>query len=409
MTIEFLEGPQSFNQYQDIKYFRKGGMGEIYLADDVINKNKVAIKIIPIDLDADIQLLKQEFDIALKLKNENVIETYYSNRFQIGSEEYFYSSMEYVESGNFRDILKKQQGHFDLSEAANFMLQIANGLSYAHKYAIHRDLKPENILNKSGKLLICDFGLSKYIDSKTRSHTLKGSGTLPYMAPETWTYDTNSVAMDLYSLGILFFEILTLEQPFVGPAESDFKSQHLFQNLPSIRNYRKDLPLRIEEMINKLTSKRVSDRYKDVSDVIAILNSLNLSNNSFEGKAPINILLKAQKKISDLNQERLEIEKLKEMESERKDYLNYSTNILFEKYINRISQLNEEMEREKIQVHKSTNQLNIRFLDKSASISFYAQNLISQFLEESRTSFFDFQNKKYGFIMQEYKKKVSRN
>jgi serine/threonine protein kinase len=405
MNIKQLAGPKSNEQYKNLTYFRRGGMGgEIYLADDVVDNRKVAIKIIQIDYDDDRELLLQEFKIALGLKNINIIETFYYSQVQVSNENYFYASMEYVSGGNFRDLLKSQTSYFEINVAINFMLQIAHGLQYAHDFAIHRDLKPENILVDNNRLLICDFGLSKYVDSKTRSRTFKGAGTIPYMAPETWTFDANSKAMDMYSLGIIFFEILTLTWPFPGPSENDFKSQHLFNSLPSIRKIRSDIPLRLEEMINRLCNKRPSERYKNVAEVVHVLESCISDNPSKSNEPSLGILLKAQQKISDINQQKLDLEKKQKIASEKIEYLNFSINALFEKYISRIDELNAELEREKIQYNKSGRSLYITFLNKSASISFYASDYITEYIETKRKKFYEFQKAQHGFIIQEHTK-----
>ncbi|MDO3642632.1 serine/threonine-protein kinase [Mucilaginibacter sp. L3T2-6] len=400
-----LPGPVFEQQYQNLIFHRKGGMGEIFLADDVVNKQKVAIKIIAVNDASERELLKQEFEISLKLKHEHVVETFYVANFCLNDTEFVYAAMEFIQTGNFRETLRKSS-KIELRDSVSYMRQLAVGLSYAHKFAIHRDLKPENVLNDNGRLLICDFGLSKYVDSKTRSRTLKGSGTVPYMAPETWTFDHNSKAMDFYSLGIMYFEILALERPFKGPSESDYKDQHLFQSLPPLSNYRSDIPVRLVEMIHKLTSKRAVDRYQNAEELITILDSISTSEPSLKAKSLTNVLLKAQQKVTEIDQKTLQLEKEQKLRHEKAQLINFSKRQLLEKFINRINELNTELEREKIKFYNAgSNRLDISFLDNKATISFYGDNSVAEYLAENKKTFFQRQNERYGFIIEEYKKR----
>ena len=223
MNIKSLKGPKSDNQYQEIDFFKKGGMGEIYTATDFENKVSKAIKVVSIENNDEHKLLVSEFMIATSLNHANIVSTEYFDEFEVKGVKYIYCVMPFNKSGNLRDFLKSQTKIIDLRKSINLMIDLAYGLEEAHKQVIHRDLKPENILlDENGKLQICDFGLAKLIDAKTRTRTFKGSGTLPYMAPECWMYDSNTKCMDIYSLGIIFFEILTLQLPFRGNTEQEF-------------------------------------------------------------------------------------------------------------------------------------------------------------------------------------------
>jgi serine/threonine protein kinase len=235
MNIESLRGQISDTQYKEIHFFRKGGMGEIYSAIDSDSGLKKAIKIVPIENDEEFGLLQSEFDISTELVHKNIIDTEYYNEFNSAGVRYMYCVMPFNEMGSLRDLLKKQSDKFSLRDSLKLMSDLAEGLAYAHKKVVHRDLKPENILlDENSNLQICDFGLAKLIDAKTRTKTFKGSGTLPYMAPECWMFDSNTVLMDIYSLGIIFYEILVLEMPFIGKSENEFRDKHLYEALPNI-------------------------------------------------------------------------------------------------------------------------------------------------------------------------------
>ncbi len=393
--ISQLKGSDSDNQYQNLQFHRRGGMGEIFIADDVVNSRKVAIKLIAVSDPDDYKLLKAESGIATSIKHENVVETYYTDEVNEGGVSYIYFVMELIEEGNLRDTLNSNSEEIPLSQAKDMMIQICCGLEEAHKTIIHRDLKPENILGNS-KLQLCDFGLAKLIDSRTRSRTFKGSGTLPYMAPECWTFDHNSPAMDIYSLGIIFFEILTKQLPFKGSNEKELKEQHLFQQLPDIISLRSDVPLRLAELITKMANKRASDRYENVTEILRILESIEIEDKSedesLEELASLAAQKTAQKKQADLEQQKI----AEEIEEKRK-LLEYSKEELIKQFISRIDLINKNLENDKIRYSKN-NGLTVRFQGKELNIMFFPSSDISQYnqshIERSR----QFQLERHGML-----------
>ncbi len=372
MNLSSLKGPESETQYQNIKYFTKGGMGELYEATDIVNHHNVAIKIIMIDNEESMQLLKSEADIALRLEHPNIIKTYYVNEGNVKKERFYYIVMDFMEKGNLKELLSQYTSMVPLDEALIYMKDILSGLNYAHNTIIHRDLKPLNILvNKNGRLLICDFGVAKYVDSKTRTKTLKGSGTLPYMAPECWLNTTNSVSMDIYSLGIIFFEILTLTKPFKGPTDEEFRDQHLFNNLPKLLDFRNGLPIKLVEIIQKMTSKKTVDRYKTVKEIIEVLDTIDLKQDINLSKNE-SILKLANQKTHAVTQVRLEEQKRAEAQKELKKQHDYVKSQLIKQYVDRINELNQDLQNEKIKVEEREHTLRISFYSKYADVTFFS-------------------------------------
>lgn len=401
MNLDFLGGPKSDTQYKNIDFYRKGGMGEIYTAKDTYTKYKKAIKVIPVENDEEYILLKTEFEIAISLKHKNIIDTEYYNKFEHKGITFIYSVMEFFENGSLRDLLNNQSTHFSLNRVLKFMLDISEGLEYAHSKVIHRDLKPENILlNKNQELKICDFGLARYIDSKTRTRTFKGAGTLPYMSPECWMFDSNTPLMDIYSLGIIFFEIITLKMPFTGSSENEFREKHLYAQLPNISNERVDLPVRLIEMINKMTNKRPLERYASMSDIVQILKELSQNKATKEESNIYPLLNKANKKISLTEQKELEREKKQEQIDLKMKFIDFSINSLFMMVNDRIIELNKSLERIKIILSQSSNQLSVRFMDKGFQISFYPSSDIPATLERRKEIILENQERQYGFVFQ---------
>ncbi|HEY5592799.1 MAG TPA: serine/threonine-protein kinase [Paludibacter sp.] len=369
MKIEFLKGSESVSQYQDIDFYRKGGMGEIYTATDTSTNQKKAIKLIPVNDDEEYQLLKTEFEISESLNHKNIVETEYFDEFDNKGVRYIYSVMKFNGKGSLRDLLKLQSEQISFPVALKLMLDISQGLEYAHVKVVHRDLKPENILiADNNDLQICDFGLAKLVDTKTRTRSFKGSGTLPYMSPECWTFSPNTTSMDIYSLGIIFYEIATLKLPFTGKSESEFRDSHLYEQLPNIRIERTDLPMRLIELINKMTNKRPQDRYSSMSEIVQILEDLD-QNIPLDKDSKIDLLLnKANKKISEAQQQELEKQKERDIIEVQNKLINFSIKSLFDLITERINVLNGSLERTKILVSRNSNTLSASFMRKDLSM-----------------------------------------
>jgi serine/threonine protein kinase len=218
MTIPEITNADG-TKYSHFVFYKKGGMGEIYKGITKKNKEEVILKLIAIDDPSDEELLMREIDVSSALSHPNIVKTLSTGKIEIEGINYLFIVQNYYPAGNLRFFLRKD---IPLEKCIAMMLDILSGMKEVHKHIIHRDLKPENILVDSDeKLLITDFGLARYINEKTRTKSFKGSGTIPYMAPECWTGETNTISMDIYSLGILFFEILTGVLPYNARTESD--------------------------------------------------------------------------------------------------------------------------------------------------------------------------------------------
>ena len=404
MTIESLKGPQDDRQYVNLQFHKRGGMGEIYLCQDKINDRQVAIKLIAIDNPTEAKLFQSEIDISLALKHNNIIQTHYANTSTVSGVDFYYQVMEFHKNGNLRNVLINSTENISLADCYKIMTDLANGLQHAHQKIIHRDLKPENILyGNDGNYKICDFGLAKYVDNKTRTQTFKGSGTYPYMAPECWTFDSNTISMDLYALGIIYFEILTKKLPFIGRNETEIKEKHLFETLPNLLDFRGDIPIKIVQMIGKMTNKRPAERYISVNEVINVLDSV--SNEVIEvPKTNDKLLQLANKKIADQQREQLEGQrKMNELQTKDR-LLDHSAELLFQKFIDRVNELNAHLEQAKINVQRSRRKLSISFQSKSIQFYFFSDSDIQQQIDRRIKAAKDFQIQRYGFLVQDVEK-----
>jgi len=145
------------------------------------------------------------------------------------------------------------------------MIDIAQGARAINEKLIHRDIKPDNVLVEGSKLKIGDFGISKFVDESTRLHTFKGAQHIAYMAPEGWQNQTNTVYLDVYSVGMVFYEVLTLKHPLRQHVNDpnnflDWEKAHLYHPCPDVRTLRKEISLSIAQLLSRMVSKRPGDR-----------------------------------------------------------------------------------------------------------------------------------------------------
>lgn len=275
----FLEGSDAKDQYQLLNRIGSGGFGDVFNAFDTIQGKIVAIKIYRNDSNLTDAYAKEiwerEAKQALKIHDPNVIESidFRKSALSDGSEKHFLI-MEQAEESLADQITKRrlEGGFFPESHLNQIFTEILNGMKAIHAVAYHRDLKPENILVVKGKYKISDFGLAKYVDETTRTRTFKGWGTTKYMAPESWIEGSMSKATDIYSLGIMFYELATLQLPYSSAEEYEMERLHRFGAIPSIKVSNKNLSSKLEGIVKKMMQKSPGDRYQNVSEIIEDMN-----------------------------------------------------------------------------------------------------------------------------------------
>jgi serine/threonine protein kinase len=403
MTLSFLPGADSDEQYSNIIFFAKGGMGEIYKANDNINQTEVAIKIIPIGDEVEEELLLREIKVSSELQADNIVKTHYTGEVEVANTKYFYIVQDFYPNGNMRRIIKKG---IPLEECFEMMLDILNGLKTVHTKVVHRDLKPENILiDTNSHLVITDFGLAKFINEKTKTHSFKGAGTIPYMAPECWLFEENSIQMDIYSLGILFYELLTGEFPFNARTEKDWRDCHLYETLPDISKCRPETPTKIKQIISKMTQKRAKNRYRNTDEIIAALKEsiqqTQESNQAIEHLASI-----GHAKTEQLKSEQLKRQQEQERIDEYKKFLNYHITELIDRMKVIVGQINNRLEENKIALkeHVYNGYLTERSFSISinhmfASFKFYEHNVIEEYEDMRNENYKRHQVDQYGFMV----------
>src|SRR5579863_7207713 len=248
----------------------QGGMGAVYLAQQSRPRRQVAVKVLlpatamkPQHLAAFLERFRRETDAAASLEHPNIMPVYeYGERDGLA-----YLVMPYISGGTLRDVMERE-GQLILPKAINYLEQLAAALDFAHaRGVIHRDIKPANILlTPEGRLLLTDFGLVKILTEEGQAQVrLTGAGapvgTPDYMSPEQVMGHEVDGRADLYSLGIILFQMLTATTPFQGETPVQIAAQQLHSQPPSPRRFRPDLPAAAEQVILKALSKRPSDRY----------------------------------------------------------------------------------------------------------------------------------------------------
>lgn len=262
-----MKGQKINDRYQIIKSIGEGGMANVYLAYDTILDRDVAVKVLRGDLSNDekfVRRFQREALNASSLSHPNIVEVY-----DVGDDNgQYFIVMEYIEGKNLKDLLKKR-GKLTTSEVVDIMSQIADGLSVAHdSYIIHRDIKPQNIMIlENGLVKITDFGIAMAMNATQLTQTNSVMGSVHYLPPEQASGKGSTLKSDIYSMGILMYELLTGKLPYRGDNAVEIALKHLKEPLPSIREELPDLPQSVENIILKSAAKNPKNRYNDAREM----------------------------------------------------------------------------------------------------------------------------------------------
>ena len=262
-----MKGQKISDRYQIIKSIGEGGMANVYLAYDTILDRNVAVKVLRGDLANDekfVRRFQREALSASSLSNPNIVEVY-----DVGEDNgEYYIVMEYVEGKHLKNLLKKR-GKLTVAEVIDIVLQVTNGLSVAHdSYIIHRDIKPQNILIlENGLIKITDFGIAVAMNATQLTQTNSVMGSVHYLPPEQASGKGATLQSDIYSIGILMYELLTGKLPFKGDNAVEIALKHLKEPMPSIREELPDIPQSVENIILKATAKNPKNRYADAREM----------------------------------------------------------------------------------------------------------------------------------------------
>lgn len=256
------------DRYMIVTSLGEGGMADVYLAIDTILNREVAIKILRGELSSDpVTLLRfqREANAASKLNHPNVVDVY-----DVGeSEGRHFIVMEYVRGRTLKQLIS-QRGALDKKEAVDIMMQLTSAVQHAHEnHIIHRDIKPQNVLVKDdGTVKITDFGIALAHDAVQLTQNDAVLGSAHYLAPETTRGEPATNQIDIYALGIVFYELLSGSVPFKGENPVQIAMKHLREDVPGIRDFNPTLPQSIENIIIKATVKNRKLRYQSAQELL---------------------------------------------------------------------------------------------------------------------------------------------
>ena len=255
------KGQKINDRYEIVKSIGEGGMANVYLANDTILDRKVAVKVLRGDLSSDDKFIRRFQREALSVSNlshPNIVEVY-----DVGEEDgQHYIVMEYIEGKTLKQLLKKRDS-LTLTEVIDIMTQLTDGIAHAHEsYIIHRDIKPQNIMiQDDGRIKITDFGIAMALNATQLTQTNSVMGSVHYLPPEQASGKGTTVKSDIYSMGILMYELLTGTVPFKGDNAVEIALKHMKDKIPSIRKQNPAIPQSVENILLKATAKNPRNRY----------------------------------------------------------------------------------------------------------------------------------------------------
>ena len=282
-----LTAGQTINHYEVLSTIGKGGMGEVYLAHDTHLARKVALKLLPAEFTQDphrIQRFQQEARAASALNHPNIITIY-----EIGKlDATYFIATEFIDGVTLRQ--KLGGGALPITQALDIAYQVALALTVAHQAKIiHRDIKPENVMIRGdGVVKVLDFGLAKLaldgtassdaeaatLAQRTQTEPGKVMGTVAYMSPEQARGLKVDGRTDIFSLGVVLYEMVTGQQPFVGATSMDMVSAILNHEPELLAHQQPEAPRELERIVSKTLRKNTEERYQTVRDLLIDLKDL---------------------------------------------------------------------------------------------------------------------------------------
>jgi serine/threonine protein kinase/Flp pilus assembly protein TadD len=268
---ELTRGTVFANRYEIIEELGTGGMGKVYRVYDKKIEGEVALKLIKSEVAADkktIERFRNELKLAREIAHRNVCHMYDLNEDK-GS---YYITMEYVSGENLKSLIRRM-GKIPTEKAISIIKQISEGLSEAHTLeVVHRDLKPSNIMvDKNGNVRIMDFGIARSLDKKGITVTGVVIGTPDYMSPEQAEAKAVDQRSDIYSLGVILYEMMTGRVPFEGDTAISIAMKHKSEVPKDPKEYNTQIPDDLSQLILKCLEKDKENRYQSAEELISEL------------------------------------------------------------------------------------------------------------------------------------------
>jgi serine/threonine protein kinase len=285
---DFKKNKLISRRYRIIKKIASGGMADVFLGDDLKLNRKVAIKILAANYAGDknfVVRFKSEAQILARLNHPNIVQVYDWGEFD-GS---YFICMEYVEGESLKEIIDKK-GPLPPETVVDYATQISSALLMAHKNnLIHRDIKPQNILvTTEGEVKVTDFGIAKSLSTDI-TKTLNIMGTAHYISPEQARGEVLDHRTDIYSMGIVLYEMLTADVPFRGGTSIDISLKHIYEKPLKPSELIENIPEKLEKIIMHCLEKNPVDRYPNIRELIGDLQKYGTDR-------PLSFDLKRQRK-----------------------------------------------------------------------------------------------------------------
>ncbi|MDD3237921.1 MAG: serine/threonine-protein kinase [Candidatus Gastranaerophilales bacterium] len=298
ITIGSIIYDDNRNEYIVIESIGSGGFGNVFKIKDVKTNAIFALKTLPTEYpnEATLNSFIQEAKSAIKINHTHIIKYWYFHDGQTYKDLPPYIIMEYANNGTLDQFIKEQSDYIENQRLSDIFSQLISGMKEINSKLVHRDIKPQNILIDKELFKISDFGLSKFADESTRTKTFKGYGSELYFAPEAWGMQKNTIQIDIYSMGIVFFQLATLKYPYDIPDNKDYKSMHLYQQAKNPQSINEQLSLAMSQVILKMLEKNTSKRYANWSDIITDLSKVKTAtaNNSVSSMVDFALRVKVQ-------------------------------------------------------------------------------------------------------------------
>ena len=275
-------------RYEIIEQIGGGGMALVYKAKCKLLDRFVAIKVLKDEFVNDeefVRKFRRESQAAASLSHSNIVNIYDVGVENDGNNQIYYIVMEYIKGKTLKELIK-EKGKLSLENALDYSYQIAEALQQAHKnHIVHRDIKPHNIMiTDDNRVKVTDFGIARAATSSTVTTTSNVLGSVHYFSPEQARGGYTDEKSDIYSLGIVMYEMVTGKLPYQGESPITVALKHVQEDIKPPREWNKNIPIGFENIILKCVQKRQADRYSNITELIKDLRKVkeNINDFSFE-------------------------------------------------------------------------------------------------------------------------------
>jgi serine/threonine-protein kinase len=270
------------NRYEIIEKIGEGGMALVYKARCRLLNRYVAIKVLKDEFVNDEEFIKKfrrESQAAASLSHPNIVSIYDVGMERIDDHDVYYIVMEYIKGKTLKGLIKEKR-KLSVEETIDYSIQIAEALEHAHKnHIVHRDIKPHNIMiTEDGRVKVTDFGIARAATFSTVTNTSTVVGSVHYFSPEQARGRYTDEKSDIYSLGIVMYEMITGKVPFEGDSPISVALKHIQEEIVPPREIDSSIPVGLQNIILKCVKKNQIDRYSSATQLLSDLRKLKYSN-----------------------------------------------------------------------------------------------------------------------------------